>query len=413
EKAKNPAPDERRHSPLRLRVRLLSLVGVRLAGPFGLSRGLIRGLGRSSAGLAAGLRGRSRRSARPVAVAAAGPARAGRLRRALGRADDRLDRLCDRGFAVTGRREQLLGSHARALHDDLRLGAGPFERLLHLGASRVRELRGLMARLLEEAGAPGLRLAELLRRVAVSPAEDLSGLVARGVEDLDALLVRLLADSRQLGLLPLELDLRLANLLFRTGNLLCRRLLCVALDRVGEVRRRANEVQRVHADGMSHRVDGPAPRRGLKDAEVRLERGDVTAEGLERLLHPRAVVAVIGDGDVLDPRQRGQWRRLLSSSGLLGRHVAAGAPGVPGVRRSLTSLIGWNPPRALGGRLQERDSELAQLFLPQWRGSARHRIGSARRLREGDDLPDVGLTGEERDKPLQPEREASVRRRAR
>src|SRR4051794_11146820 len=58
------------------------------------------------------------------------------------------------------------------------------------------------------------------------------------------------------------------------------------------------------------------------------------------------------------------------------------------------------------------DVEFAQLFRVHLRWRARHQVHGARGLREGDDLADRRLSGENRDDTVQPERDAAVRRRA-
>ena len=88
----------------------------------------------------------------------------------LRRPDDRVGNARDRLVAEPCRRQQLLGALLCADHDRVRLGARPLERLLHLGAGRVRELGRLVARLLEQLGAAGLGLAELLRRLRLASA---------------------------------------------------------------------------------------------------------------------------------------------------------------------------------------------------------------------------------------------------
>ena len=183
----------------------------------------------------------------------------------------------NRLVAVPGRREELLGAHASALDDHVGLRARPLERLLDLGPGRVRELGGLVARLLEEPCAARLRLPHLGRRVAVGVRKDLAGLGPRLIHDLGALPLGLLADPSDLGLLLLEVHLRLADLLLGDRDLLRRGLLGVALDRVGELGGGADQVERVHPDRMPARLGDAAPRRGLEHAQVRLERGHVDA----------------------------------------------------------------------------------------------------------------------------------------
>ena len=73
-----------------------------------------------------------------------------RLGRSLRGGDDRLGHPVDRVVAQAGRAEQLLGAFLRTADDHAGLRARPLERLLDLGADRVRELGRLMARLLEQ-----------------------------------------------------------------------------------------------------------------------------------------------------------------------------------------------------------------------------------------------------------------------
>jgi hypothetical protein len=71
-------------------------------------------------------------------------------------------------------------------------------------------------------------------------------------------------------------------------------VLRVGLDRVGELGRGADHVQRVHANGHDRSAPPSTCGRGLKDAELRLELGRVPAEGVERLAHTVGVVAAAG-----------------------------------------------------------------------------------------------------------------------
>ena len=208
----------------------------------------------------------------------------------------------DRGVAVTGGREELLRTHAGTLDDDVGLGARPLERLLDLGPGGVRELRGLVARLLGETVSAALGLAQLGGRVAVCLREDLAGLLARGAEDLGALPLGFLADARDLGLLLLELHLLLADLLLGAADLLRSRVLGIPLDRVGELGRGAHDVQRVHADCVARGLRDGALRRGLEDAQVGLEGRDMAPEGVERLLDLGAIEAVRCARKVLEAR---------------------------------------------------------------------------------------------------------------
>src|SRR5829696_165706 len=248
-----------------------------------------------------------------------------RLRyRRLRCADDGVDRFLDGRLAVTGCGQKLLGAHTRPLDDDLGLRSGPLESLLDLGAGGVRQPGRLVARLLEEPVAARLGVVELRARVAVRLRQDLARLVSRGIEDLAALALGLLANACDLGLALLQVHLRLADLLLGLADLLGGRFLRVALDRVRELGRRANEVQGVHADGMPRRLGDRAARRGLQDSQLRLERGYMPAERIEGLTDLFAVEALARARDVLQPRQgcegmpsRATWiltRHLLYAS---------------------------------------------------------------------------------------------------
>jgi len=98
------------------------------------------------------------------------------------------------------------------------------------------------------------------------------------------------------------------------------RFLGVALDRVGELRCGANEMQRVHPHGMPRGLRDGASWRRLEHAELRLELDDVAPEGLERVANALLVVALLDDGQVFRPRKRGH-RYLLRGLTLL-RHRA-------------------------------------------------------------------------------------------
>ena len=98
--------------------------------------------------------------------------------------DGRLGDLADRVLAEPGGGEQLLGAVLGTAEDRGGLGACPFERLLDLGARRVGQLRGLVARLLEQPGRACLGLAELLRDLALRVRAQLPYLVPRGGQGL-------------------------------------------------------------------------------------------------------------------------------------------------------------------------------------------------------------------------------------
>ena len=57
----------------------------------------------------------------------------------------------------------------------------------------------------------------------------------------------------------------------------------VALDHVGELGRLADQVQRVHPDGVAGRLDAARAAGRLEDAELGLQLDDVAAEGVERV----------------------------------------------------------------------------------------------------------------------------------
>ena len=56
--------------------------------------------------------------------------------------------------------------------------------------------------------------------------------------------------------------------------------------------------------------------------------------------------------------------------------------------------------------------QFPQLFSVDRRGRARHQIDGVGRLREGDDFANGGFAGQQRDDPVEPERDAAVRGRA-
>ena len=98
--------------------------------------------------------------------------------------------------AETGRGEELLGALLGALRAIARcLCARPVERLVDLGPGGVRELGRLVARLLEQAGAARLGLADLGGRVAVRVREQLARLVLGVVHDLVALALAVVAEA--------------------------------------------------------------------------------------------------------------------------------------------------------------------------------------------------------------------------
>src|SRR5205085_1349283 len=182
------------------------------------------------------------------------------------------------------------------------LRARPLERRLDLGPRRVRQLRGLVARLLEEPRALRLRLAELGLRLGVRLRDDLPRLLVRRAQDLRPLALALLPVALDVGLGRLKVALAAPHLLLGLPELRRRGALRVALQRVGELGRRANEVERVHADGVPGRVDARRPPRRLEHAELRLELSRMTPERVEGLAHPLPVVPGSLGRQVLEAR---------------------------------------------------------------------------------------------------------------
>ena len=151
-----------------------------------------------------------------------------------------------------------------------------------------------MARLLEQAAALRLGLLQLARRVGVRLREQLARLVPRGVQHLGALALALLAVALDLGLALLQLVLAAAHLFLGLPELRRGGVLRVALDRVGELGGRADEVQRVHADRVARRLDGRGAPCRLEHAELRLELRGMAAEGVEGLARALGIEAVPG-----------------------------------------------------------------------------------------------------------------------
>jgi hypothetical protein len=188
------------------------------------------------------------------------------------------------------------------------LRARPLERRLDLRPRRVRQLRGLVSRLLEEPRTLGLRLAQLGLRLGVRLGDDLPRLLVRRAEDLRALPLALLPVALDVRLLRLDVALAAPHLLLGLPELRGRGALRVALERVRELRRRANQMERVHADGVPRRVDAGRPPRRLEHPKLRLELRRVPPERVEGLTHPLAVVPVSRGRQVLEARKRGESR---------------------------------------------------------------------------------------------------------
>src|SRR5918996_1297889 len=101
------------------------------------------------------------------------------------------------------------------------------------------------------------------------------------IVDACALALGLLAVPLDLGLPGLQLALPAANLLLRARELVRGCLLRVALERVGKLGGRADQVESVHADGVPGRIDGRRASRRLKHAQLGLELGRVAPEGVK------------------------------------------------------------------------------------------------------------------------------------
>src|SRR5581483_8842124 len=140
---------------------------------------------------------------------------AGLRNRRVRRVEERLRDLRELVAAETGGGQQLLGAFLRALQRGSGLRARPVEGLVDLGAHRVRELGGLVPRLLEQPGAARLGLAHLRGGVAVRVREQLARLVLRVLQQLVALALAVLAEALDASLFFLQLALAAGDLRFR------------------------------------------------------------------------------------------------------------------------------------------------------------------------------------------------------
>src|SRR5918995_7380523 len=138
-----------------------------------------------------------------------------------------------------------------------------------------------MTCLLDEPRRACLRLANLLRSVALRVLKQIARLVSRRVHYLGTLALGFLAVALDLGLAVLQVALALRHLLLGPGQLVRRGLLSIAFERVGELGGGADQVQGVHANGVTGRLDVAGPTGGLDHAELRLELGGVAAESVE------------------------------------------------------------------------------------------------------------------------------------
>jgi hypothetical protein len=71
-------------------------------------------------------------------------------------------------------------------------------------------------------------------------------------------------------------------------------------------------VQRVHANGVTARLDLARAAGGLEDAKLGLKLDGVAAEGLEGVAYGLLVEASLDPGKILEPRQRRHRRRRLA-----------------------------------------------------------------------------------------------------
>src|SRR5205085_9886037 len=113
---------------------------------------------------------------------------------------------------------------------------------------RVRELGCLVPRLLEEAATACLGFAERGRGVALAGLAHLGSVGFRAAEHVGRLTLDLPALAVELDVCSLELALAPAHLFFGTGKLGGGCRLRVALEHVGELGCRTDEMERVHAD---------------------------------------------------------------------------------------------------------------------------------------------------------------------
>src|SRR5207253_5567606 len=143
---------------------------------------------------------------------------------------DRLGDAANRFVAETSGAEQLLRAFLRAADDHPGLRARPFEGLLDFGPGGVRQLGGLMARLLEQAGCAGLGLPDLLRGLLLRLLHVLARLGLGRAHHLGPLALALVAVPVDVGLALLQLTLPAGDLLLGAAELCSRGVLSVALD---------------------------------------------------------------------------------------------------------------------------------------------------------------------------------------
>src|SRR6476646_5404112 len=122
--------------------------------------------------------------------------------------------------------------------------------------------------------------------------EQLARLVPRGVQQLAALPLALLAVALELAFALLQVGLAATHLFLGLPELCGRRILCVALDRVGELRRGTNQMECVHAHGVPARFDRRRTAGSLEHPQLSLKLGGMAPEGVEGLAHTLRVESV-------------------------------------------------------------------------------------------------------------------------
>src|SRR5918993_2257451 len=165
-----------------------------------------------------------------------------------------------------------------------------------------------MTRLLEQPVAASLGLPQLASRIGGRLRQLLAGLGLRSVHDLGALALRLGAIALDLGLALLQLVLLRAHLLLSALHLRSRSGLRIALERIRELGRCADQVEGVHPDRMPGGLDVRRLPRGLQHAQLRLQLRRVAPERVERLTDALLVVSVARALKLLETGKRGQSR---------------------------------------------------------------------------------------------------------
>jgi hypothetical protein len=236
-------------------------------------------------------------------------------------AHDRLDNLVHGRLSHARCGQKLFGSLLCTRQYGSRLTPRPLERLLDLGSHRVRQLGGLVPRLLDESRGACLRLAAFLARFAVRVGQELTGLFPGRVQRLGTESLALATEALDLALLLAQFLSAFPNLRLRPAELRCRRALGVALDHVGKLSRLPDQMERIHPQRVPGRLDVGCPPCRLEHTQLRLELDDVATERVERLADALLVEALLDDRQVLDP---GEWRYdglLRCASGILSHRL--------------------------------------------------------------------------------------------